>query len=66
MTRTVSISLPLKRLSATIRAVIFEVLEKKHLIRVLAIFFGGRDHQRRMLVRMLTISEVYDIAPLAC
>ncbi|EXL01351.1 type II toxin-antitoxin system RelE/ParE family toxin [Aquamicrobium defluvii] len=36
------------------RAVIyFEVLEDKSLIRVLAIFFSGQDHQNRMLARML-------------
>ena len=36
------------------RAIIyFEVLEEHKLVRILAVFFAGQDHQRRMLVRML-------------
>ncbi|WP_146119498.1 type II toxin-antitoxin system RelE/ParE family toxin [Phyllobacterium phragmitis] len=31
----------------------FDVLEEQQLVRILAIFFGGQDHQRRMLIRML-------------
>jgi len=31
----------------------FDVAETLHLVRVLAIFFGGQDHQRRMLSRLL-------------
>lgn len=31
----------------------FDVLEEQQLIRILAMFFGGQDHQRRMLIRML-------------
>jgi toxin ParE1/3/4 len=31
----------------------FEVDDKRRLLRVLAIFFGGQDHRRRMLKRLL-------------
>ncbi|BCH34099.1 plasmid stabilization protein [Mesorhizobium sp. L-8-10] len=36
------------------RAVVwFDIVEDKGDVRVLAIFFGGQDHMRRMLVRLL-------------
>lgn len=31
----------------------FDVDDNAQLVRVLAVFFGGQDHQRRMLIRML-------------
>ena len=31
----------------------FTIDEGKHVVRVLAVFFGGQDHQREMLKRML-------------
>lgn len=31
----------------------FDVDDERRRIRVLAVFFGGQDHQRRMLVRLL-------------
>ena len=37
------------------RAIIwFDILPDTDLVRILAIFFGGQDHQRRMLVRLLS------------
>ena len=36
------------------RAVVyFDVDDDKNLVRVLAVFFGGQDHQRRMILRAL-------------
>lgn len=36
------------------RAIIyFDVVEAQSLVRILAIFFGGQDHQHQMLVRLL-------------
>jgi plasmid stabilization system protein ParE len=36
------------------RAVIwFDVIEDKSNVRILAVFFGGQDHIRRMLARLL-------------
>ncbi|SLN69949.1 hypothetical protein ROA7450_03801 [Roseovarius albus] len=32
----------------------FDVDDTEHLVRVLAIFFGGQDHQRSMLLRLLS------------
>ena len=32
----------------------FDVDDERRLVRVLAIFFGGQDHQRAMLVRLLS------------
>ncbi len=31
----------------------FTIDEEKHVVRVLAVFFGGQDHQRAMLKRMM-------------
>lgn len=31
----------------------FDVHDDRHLVRILAVFFGGQDHQRRMLRRLL-------------
>jgi plasmid stabilization system protein ParE len=37
------------------RAIIyFEVEEEKALVKVLAVFFGGQDHDARILLRLLT------------
>lgn len=37
------------------RAVIwFDVVEDENNVRILAVFFGGQDHFRRMLARLLT------------
>ncbi|UUP18831.1 type II toxin-antitoxin system RelE/ParE family toxin [Nitratireductor thuwali] len=36
------------------RAVVwFDIVEKKNDVRVLAVFFGGQDHLRHMLARLL-------------
>lgn len=35
----------------------FDVDDSEHVVRVLAIFFGGQDHQRRMLLRLLSSSD---------
>ena len=35
----------------------FDVDDTMHLVRVLAIFFGGQDHQRRMLLRLLSSTD---------
>ena len=36
------------------RAVVwFDIVEETREVRVLAVFFGGQDHQRRMLARLL-------------
>ena len=35
----------------------FDVNEAEHYVRILAVFFGGRDHVRHMLVRMLSRKE---------
>ncbi len=35
----------------------FDVDESEQLVRFLAIFFGGQDHQRRMLMRLLSSTE---------
>ncbi|MGJ3260217.1 MAG: type II toxin-antitoxin system RelE/ParE family toxin [Rhodospirillales bacterium] len=36
------------------RAIVwFDILEENNEVRILAVFFGGQDHIRRMLVRML-------------
>ncbi|MEO9338799.1 type II toxin-antitoxin system RelE/ParE family toxin [Mesorhizobium sp. SB112] len=35
----------------------FDVLEEQQPVRILAIFFGGQDHKRRMLIRMLGRAE---------
>jgi plasmid stabilization system protein ParE len=36
------------------RAVIwFDIIEEKDVVRILAVFFGGQDHFRHMLVRLL-------------
>jgi plasmid stabilization system protein ParE len=35
----------------------FDVDDSEHLVRVLAIFFGGQDHQRRMLLRLLSSND---------
>jgi toxin ParE1/3/4 len=32
----------------------FDVDDTLHRVRVLAVFFGGQDHQRRMLLRLLS------------
>ncbi len=31
----------------------FDVIEDERKVRILAVFFGGQDHMRRMLVRLL-------------
>ncbi len=31
----------------------FDVVEEAELVRILAVFFGGQDHQRHMLLRLL-------------
>ena len=31
----------------------FDVDDKRRVVRILAVFFGGQDHQRRMLKRLL-------------
>ena len=37
------------------RAVIwFDIVEESQELRILAVFFGGQDHQRRMLARLLS------------
>ena len=37
------------------RAVVwFDIVEEAQEVRVLAVFFGGQDHQRHMLVRLLS------------
>ena len=35
----------------------FDVDDSEQLVRVLAIFFGGQDHQRRMLLRLLSSND---------
>ncbi|MEO3416175.1 type II toxin-antitoxin system RelE/ParE family toxin [Roseovarius sp. CAU 1744] len=35
----------------------FDVDDTRQLVRVLAIFFGGQDHQRRMLLRLLSSTD---------
>lgn len=35
----------------------FDVDDTEHLVQVLAIFFGGQDHQRRMLLRLLSPND---------
>jgi toxin ParE1/3/4 len=35
----------------------FDVDDTEHLVRVIAIFFGGQDHQRRMLLRLLSPND---------
>lgn len=35
----------------------FDLDETAHVLRVLAVFFGGQDHQRRMLLRALSKPE---------
>lgn len=35
----------------------FDVDDSEQLVRVLAIFFGGQDHQRRMLLRLLSSTD---------
>lgn len=35
----------------------FDVDDSEELVRVLAIFFGGQDHQRRMLLRLLSSTD---------
>ncbi len=35
----------------------FDVDDTQQLVRVLAIFFGGQDHQRRMLLRLLSSTD---------
>ncbi|WP_417473666.1 type II toxin-antitoxin system RelE/ParE family toxin [Leisingera sp.] len=32
----------------------FDLAEEEELLRVLAVFFGGQDHQRKMLLRLLS------------
>lgn len=40
------------------RAVIyFDVMEARNIVRILAVFFGGQDHQNQMLARLLRSSE---------
>lgn len=36
----------------------FDVDDTQHIVRVLAIFFGGQDHQRRMLLRLLSSTDM--------
>jgi plasmid stabilization system protein ParE len=46
--------LPSLRHTTLGRAIIwFDILEEKNEVRILAVFFGGQDHMRRMLVRLL-------------
>ncbi|MGC3940884.1 type II toxin-antitoxin system RelE/ParE family toxin [Roseobacter sp. EG26] len=35
----------------------FDVDDSEQLVRVLAIFFGGQDHQRHMLLRLLSSTD---------
>lgn len=35
----------------------FQIHEDEQQVRILAIFFGGQDHQRRMLVRLLSTPD---------
>lgn len=36
----------------------FDLDEDRQVVRILAIFFGGQDHQRHMLVRLLKGSDI--------
>ncbi len=36
----------------------FDVDDSMQLVRILAIFFGGQDHQRRMLLRLLSPAKL--------
>lgn len=38
----------------------FDLLEDQQLLRVLAVFFGGQDHQRHMLLRLLASAAAAD------
>jgi len=37
----------------------FKVKEATETIHILAVFFGGQDHQRRIVVRLLSLAAVY-------
>lgn len=52
-TLDLALLLGLRRVTKERAIIYFEADEDAQIVRVLAVFFGGQDHRRRMLVRLL-------------